>query len=167
MFNLPTLNQKQTKHWIFLYWHFSTLILLIISLRFYQVQALPDSFIGFIFCFLHAIGHIGTLVFITSVPLLILNLCRMNRYWIVFAFVLTSCLSANILLADTYVFQQYRFHINAMILELFIAGGDEVISFPIAMWMNVLVLLVVIFCFKLFVAKKLPVMSQLLSSSLV
>ena len=50
---------------------------------------------------------------------------------------LIACTAATVLigllLVDTNVFAQYRFHINAVVMEMFLAG--QVIEFPLSMWL--------------------------------
>ncbi|MGL4712127.1 MAG: DUF3413 domain-containing protein [Shewanella sp.] len=44
----------------------------------------------------------------------------------------TAALGLSILVIDTFVFAQYRFHINAVVLDLILAG--QIVSFPWSTW---------------------------------
>ena len=60
-----------------------------------------------------------------------------------------ATLGITLLIADTFVYQQYRFHINAMVIELFVEGGSQVISFPKAMWLKIMAIVLAIFVLQL------------------
>jgi membrane-anchored protein YejM (alkaline phosphatase superfamily) len=126
---------------------------LIITWRFYQVQPMPSTFIGQIFGCCHAIGHIGLISFILATPLFLLNFCKQKTKVILLIAILISSLGLIALVADTFVYQLYRFHINAMVLELFIVGGSEVITFPISMWIKIVSLMIIILAVQFFIAK--------------
>ncbi|MEC4727935.1 DUF3413 domain-containing protein [Shewanella sp. D64] len=49
---------------------------------------------------------------------------------------LVASLGIAVLLIDTLVFAQYRFHINAVVLELVLSG--QVVSFPLITWLTVI-----------------------------
>lgn len=45
------------------------------------------------------------------------------------------------LVTDTYVYQQYRFHVNWAMIELALVGGREVFAFPVAMMIRIMFLI--------------------------
>ena len=53
---------------------------------------------------------------------------------------LLSSLILTAMVADTFVFQLYRFHLNWAMVDLFINGGSEVIHFSFDMWIQILLL---------------------------
>ncbi len=148
-----SLNKIQIYRWISLYTLVNLVFSLIIVWRFYQVQPMPSTFIGQVFGFCHAIGHIGLISFILATPIFLLNLCRQKTKLILLIAILISCLGLTALVADTFVYQLYRFHINAMVLELFIVGGSEVIAFPISMWIKIASFVIIILVMQFFIAK--------------
>lgn len=54
---------------------------------------------------------------------------------------LLSSLILTAMVADTFVFQLYRFHLNWAMVDLFINGGSEVIHFSFDMWIQILLLI--------------------------
>lgn len=48
------------------------------------------------------------------------------------------------LVTDTFVYQQYRFHINWAMIDLVLVGGREVFSFPVAMMIRIMFLICVL-----------------------
>jgi membrane-anchored protein YejM (alkaline phosphatase superfamily) len=122
-------------------------------LRFYQ--STPSSVIGYVFGLLQAVGQLGLLSFLLVIPLYVLAKLAINKKIIVIAALILSCIGLTALVADTFIYQQYRFHINAMVMELFIAGGSEIISFPLAMWLMIIGLVIVLVVAQMLVVKGL------------
>lgn len=95
---------------------------------------LPNAFsdgLGAVFIVSSTFSHMALLCALFTVVLLPLLLLpeRLNR-------VLISAMAAlalTTLLVDTIVFAQYRFHINAVVLELLLAG--QIVSFPLITWL--------------------------------
>ena len=127
------------------------MVALLISLRFYQ--NLPNSFIGYVFGLVQAVGQLGLLSFLLVLPLFVLAKLSHNKKIIVIGALILSCTGLTALLADTFIYQQYRFHINAMVMELFIAGGSEIISFPLSMWLMIIGLVIVVILAQVVVVK--------------
>jgi len=87
----------------------------------------------------------GLLNLIVAAPLFLMNKYTDSTKALIFIAILLSCCSLILLIVDTFIYQQYRFHINAMVIELFFAGGSEVISFPISMWLKIILTVMLIF----------------------
>lgn len=136
MFNSLS-STNHTGRWLSLFTFYNVFIALLISLRFYNQQAIPQSEIGWVFAVLHSVGQFSFLCFLLALPFFVLYRFVPQKL-LKYSYVLISCSALTLLLIDTFIYQQYRFHINAMVLELFIAGGDEVISFSLTMWLIVL-----------------------------
>ncbi|WDE05347.1 DUF3413 domain-containing protein [Thalassomonas viridans] len=102
---------------------------LLISLRYLTPHPLPDSFDCGIFLVCYFIAHLGLLT------LALLGVTRFISGFIIHPAINRICatlvvgLALALLLTDTFVYQQYRFHLNAMVLELLIGGGNEILSF--------------------------------------
>lgn len=159
MFTLKNKKNLNITRWLSLFTFYNILIALFISLRFYNNQAIPDSFIGFAFAITHSIGQITLLSFLVVFPLFLI--CKLIPQNVLkYVVVLISCLGLSLFFIDTFIYQQYRFHINAMVVELFIAGGDEVISFSMTMWLSVLLAMVCAFFIQLWVANRLYTHTQ-------
>ena len=113
----------------------NTILASLIAIRFFTffpAELATGSSILFIIA--ATIGHMGLLAVVAglaSSPALVLS--QTSRRLII---ALIGALSLSLLLIDTIVFAQYRFHINAVILELIMAG--DVVSFPLKVWLMVI-----------------------------
>lgn len=84
------------------------------------------------------IGHVLLLV------LLVLPVVRLNtKLGRTVAFGLTWILLIA-LVTDTFVYQQYRFHINWAMIDLALVGGNEVFTFSVAMMIRIVLLIIVL-----------------------
>jgi membrane-anchored protein YejM (alkaline phosphatase superfamily) len=151
LFSINTTNKTNIIRWLTIYTLCNIFVALLISLRFYQ--GLPTSVIGYIFGLVQAIGQLGLLSFILVMPLYVLAKISNNQKIIIIGALILSCTGLTALLADTFIYQQYRFHINAMVMELFIAGGSEIISFPVSMWLMIIGLIIVVIFAQIIVVK--------------
>ena len=66
--------------------------------------------------------------------------------------VIASC-GLGLLIIDTMVFAQYRFHLNIAVLDMIFSG--QIVSFPIAMWFSVIVAGLLMFIFQFILVKHL------------
>ncbi|MFD2167938.1 DUF3413 domain-containing protein [Thalassotalea euphylliae] len=114
------------------------LFALLIANRYYQAHDGSDTILGKSFAFIYSLGHLGLLVAVVATVVWWLAKTTHDtskKWWISFTL---FGLSSALLLTDTFVYQQYRFHLNGMVVEFFFAGGDEVISFPLMMWLKII-----------------------------
>lgn len=148
LFTTRTTNKTNIVRWLTIYTLCNVFVALLISLRFYQNS--PSSVIGYVFGLLQAVGQLS---FLLAIPLYVLTKLAINKKIIVIAALILSCIGLTALVADTFIYQQYRFHINAMVMELFIAGGSEIISFPITMWLMIIGLVIVVVVAQMLVVK--------------
>jgi membrane-anchored protein YejM (alkaline phosphatase superfamily) len=144
-------NKINIVRWLTIYTLCNVFVALLISLRFYQSP--PSSGIGYIFGLVQAVGQLGLLSFLLVMPLFVLAKLSKNKKIIALGAIILSCTGLTALLADTFVYQQYRFHINAMVMELFIEGGNEVISFPLSMWLIIFGLVALVIFAQILVVK--------------
>lgn len=104
----------------------------LISLRyFYFLPELPDTLIGWVFLVTATYSHMALLGVIAAMVLL--PFLWLKKPWRNFIISAVATLVIGILMVDTIVFSQYRFHINSVVLELLMAG--QVVDFPISMWL--------------------------------
>ena len=91
-----------------------------------------------------SIGHFFILNSVIALLLLIplSYLVKGKAFWLG-ALVINSAW-VTLVLADTFVFQLYRFHLNWAVMDLFINGGSEVIHFSLGMWIQILVMLMAV-----------------------
>ena len=110
------------------------LLAMLLGLRYCGDIGFPSEPLGQLYFFSSLAGHFASLVFVCNLilgwPLLLLApRARWPRYWIAGY----SAILLVLLLADTFVYQQYRFHINGMVIDLLLHGEGQVISFSRSM----------------------------------
>ena len=82
-------------------------------------------------------GHVFTLTLLAALILLLPIAVFYPRRWAVFsAGVITATLAGILLEIDYGIYGQYRFHINAVVIDFLVHGGDEVIHLSWATWIN-------------------------------
>lgn len=125
-------------------WYFLTNagVLLLLSLRYFSAAHLPDGLFSRAFSVLAATGHFASFALIgvcVALPLILL----VPRKGVVFAF--AQVFMALVLLTviiDTFVFAQYRYHLNGMVLDLLLGGAAlEIFTFSGVVWLLFVLLL--------------------------
>jgi membrane-anchored protein YejM (alkaline phosphatase superfamily) len=107
------------------------------TLYFYRTNTYPESLWAWVFLFFYWCGHLFSLVVVLGL-----------LWWLVLLLVVPAKWQKNLtavfcgflillLIVDTVVYAQYRFHINLLVLDLFLNGRGQVISFS---WQNWLVI---------------------------
>jgi len=130
----------------------NAIILMLISTRYFSfLPAFPESSLAIVFIIISVISHmmlLAGLVTLVTIPTIFLP--RLIR-------ILTQALIATIgvatLLNDTMVFAQYRFHINAIVVDLVMS--DDVVVFPLTMWISAFAVLTALFIFQFLLISKL------------
>lgn len=130
----------------------NAIIAMLISLRYFVfLPEFPTDILGFSFLLCSVFSHMallsGIIGFITIPFLLAPKIPR--RFFIsgIAAFALIA------LFLDTVVYSQYRFHINAVMLELVMSG--QVVDFPLTTWIMTFVAIVLIWMVQYFIVSKL------------
>lgn len=100
----------------------NALLLAALSLRYLAVITLPSSGVTFAYV---ALAWIGQGVFLTLPLLALWQLARLPRTATVTAIAAVVIATATVAIAgiDTFVYQQYRFHIDGVVLAMLRAGG--------------------------------------------
>lgn len=121
-----------------------SLVLTGIALRYLTVGDWPAGVPGNLFGLAMYVGHFISVTALLFLPLLLVTLAWPRRRLILGAGTGLAFLTALVLLIDTFVFQQYRFHINSVILSLvFSSAAEDVFVFSTKMFvLTVLGLLV-------------------------
>lgn len=127
-----TSNFKQKLHshgWVIL---INALIAMLISLRyFYYLPTFPTEILGLSFIVTGIWSQMTLLTAVTgliTVPLLLLP--RFIRHLSV---AVVASIAIGVLVIDTFVFAQYRFHMNAVVIALVFSG--DVVDFPMVTWL--------------------------------
>ena len=113
----------------------NALIAILIAMRYFQfLPVIPTDGIGFTYLVTAVLGHISMLAgVIALVGLLVM--------WLPFGVArclvaLLATLSLAALTIDTFVFAQYRFHINAVVLNMVLSG--QIVEFALPTWLKVI-----------------------------
>ncbi|MCK5819418.1 MAG: DUF3413 domain-containing protein, partial [Psychromonas sp.] len=94
----------------------------------------PSALLEIIFIVTSLISQLALLALIIgflSSPFLLIKTIKQRHLFIA----LISSLGISLLIIDTFVFAQYRFHINSIVVNLILAG--DVVTFPIITWVIV------------------------------
>ncbi len=70
-----------------------------------------------------------------------------HRDWLTKAFAIVIFgIGMALVITDTKVFELYRFHLNAMVLNLFVGGGlQDILSFSLSLWLTIAVIVLGLF----------------------
>ena len=136
---------KQLANWLNQFLLANFVIALLISLRYLTPHPLPEKLDAGIFLACYFIAHLGlfALILLVTIRLITRTITRPLVKRII-GIALVS-LAIALLLADTFVYQQYRFHLNTMVLELIIAGGNEILTFSWQLWRQIILIVIVFF----------------------
>ncbi len=151
----PPAGRRGLLRWAGWFFLANSVMALLISLRYLQVVQFPEGEYTALFSVLAFVGHFASLGFIGAVllflPILILP-------WRRLVFLLGILLGSVYLLGiviDTFVFAQYRFHINGMVLNLLFGGAaDEIFTFSGSLWIWMAVLVVAVVAAEWWLARR-------------
>ncbi|WP_417360118.1 DUF3413 domain-containing protein [Gallaecimonas pentaromativorans] len=134
-------------HW---FTFFNILLAMLIGSRYLIENGLPDTFLGLLYTLVTWAGHFAFLAFIVFVITLfpfsiLVPLPRLVRFF----GALVATLGQLTLVADTFVFSQYRLHLNGFLWDLIASGEGQVLTRHYFTWMALGILLVVIFALEL------------------
>jgi len=93
----------------------------------------PDGAMQWGYLSLVFLGHLALLVWLGALPLFLLaTVIRGKWLWLVTT--LWASTLQLLLLLDTFVYAQYRFHLSGFILDLLLNAGGDVFSFSWVVW---------------------------------
>lgn len=118
--------------WFFLA---NSFIALLISLRYLDVVQFPDGEYTTTFSILAFIGHFSSAAFIGA-TLLALPILLLPRRPFVFGLgIIVALVFILGITLDTFIFSQYRFHFNGMVMNLLLGGAaEEIFTFSAFLW---------------------------------
>lgn len=109
-----------------------------VGLRYFEWMPLPETFAGWAYLLLTLPGHYWLLTGLAGVALLPVLLVPLSGLRNLFAALLASA-GLTLLFIDSMVFDQYRFHISAFVIDLLLNDPNgEIISFHWTVWLTVL-----------------------------
>lgn len=122
--------------WTMWFLALNSCVLMLVSLNFLKAMTLPDSTFAKVFLALAYPGHFISLSFYLF-PVIALIILMYPRRGVVFA--VSMCLETSLILlviVDSLVFAQYRFHLNGMIWNLLTSGAvKDILPITTKLWL--------------------------------
>lgn len=136
---LSVTSYKELRHRLLRWWGgllLTTLVLLLlVSLRYFEVLDLDGRLASLLFRASMLVGHFSTLAAVALLPALVLLVLWPRPRLVIPLGVLLGAATVALVLIDTQIFQLYRFHINAGVLNLLFGGAAaETFVFSAAMY---------------------------------
>lgn len=125
-----------------------------------SVSTLPNQLIACLFLFCAFIGQLGLFACIAAIIPILIAIFFPKKIFILTVSVIIGFLVAYLLCIDTFVFNQYHFHLNGVIWELFTGGqANEIFDISWLEWLTIGLLSSLLFVLEiglaLFIWKKL------------
>lgn len=113
------------------------LLVWLIALRYVAFLEVPHDGLGIAYLIVTWVGHFGLLALLFGMPLWLLSLVMPRKLlWLPASLLATAGL--GLLLIDTVVYAQYRFHLNHFMVSLFLNDKNgEIFSFTTSTWLVV------------------------------
>lgn len=137
--------RKSIGYWLNRYLLVNFVLALIIALRYLTPHPYPDTFISGFFLFTYGVAHLGLLALILTCALYLFKTITGNFLATRIVAIIFTALALSLLLADTFVYQQYRFHFNGIVFELMVEGGTDIFSFSWQLWTMIVVIILLFF----------------------
>lgn len=147
---------KKSLNWFFGFWAFNGLLAFLISLLYLLTPSTrPDHLGAALFVVPYFSGHLALLYLLLIAPLGLVTV--LLKRTTILKWILSFLLSFlhTLLLIDTFVYQQYRFHINLFVLDLFFNAQGQVISFSWYLWFMVFGFLACLLALQIWVSLRL------------
>lgn len=162
---MQTNNEQRNKalSWTFWFGALCTILWSAIAIRYAITEGTPQSMLGWAYALLFYLGHFFTFALVLIIfPMGFLAILFPHRPILVgLSGVIVGFAVSLLLLIDTFVFDQYRFHINRAMLELLLGpAGGEIFVFSYQMYFFALLASIVLLALcmgLLLLAKKLNI----------
>lgn len=113
----------------------NALIAIAISTRYFQyLPVIPTDSVGFTYLITAVLGHVSMLAGVIALIGLVVMWLPFGLARCLIALLATLALAT--LTIDTFVFAQYRFHINAVVLNMVLSG--QIVEFALPTWLKVI-----------------------------
>lgn len=107
---------------------------LLASLYVYQSGVYPSTTYAWAFLLTYWFGHLFFLGLVSALITFPIAIMTGGGKWSRRAIAIVAACALVLLLVDTFVYAQYRFHINFVVLDLFLNGHGQIISFSAGTW---------------------------------
>lgn len=136
---MSALHYSALQHSLLRWWGWQLLttvaLALVAAVRYYGVVELDDAPSAMAFRAVMLTAHFTALSAVALSPSLLATMCRAPSWIVVPLGVLSSVATLIVLLIDTQIYQLYRFHINAGVMDLLLGGAArETFAFPASMY---------------------------------
>lgn len=124
---------------------FIGLVLSVLSFRYIEVA--DNSLIGplsLIYIFAYSFFYYAVLIFAILSPLLIFSFLGFRRLFS-YLTVMIASIVVILFLADSFVYQQFRMHLNLAMLQMTLFGYGQVVQFDTKMWIEIILISLVCF----------------------
>lgn len=123
----------------------------ILSLLYFTLSGVwPTSLAAGAFTFFYYFGHFAFLGLIYFTTSLIFYFFSLKNIFIRLALATYSSFLLTLLVIDAFVYSQYRFHLNSVVLDLFFKGRGQIISFSFVTWLLAFIFLALLLLLNLY-----------------
>lgn len=144
------------RRWALLFVAFNALILVLLSQQYTSVMKLPSSGLSWTYYISLTLGHFSFLIYLSYLFILLPAIFLWpNKIFIVSFGISLMSIITTLMLIDTIVYSQYRFHLSPFIVRMILDTGDQVIGFSTSVWTTTITIIVCIFLLQSFAAKKI------------
>jgi len=144
------LTQRLRVHGFFIV--INALVSMLVAARYFAfLPAFPSEFMAMLFIFVATFGQMVLLAAVLG--LISLPVIFLPKRWRQVCQITFASLAMAVLYFDTLVFAQYRFHMNAVVVDLAMSG--QVVTFPLLMWVKGLSIIALVFLIQFFLLSKL------------
>jgi len=128
----------------------NALVSMLVAARYFEfLPVFPSDFLAILFIFVATFGQMVLLAGVLG--LLSLPVICLPKLWRQVCQITFASLAMATLYFDTLVFAQYRFHMNAVVVDLALSG--QVVTFPLLMWVKGLSVIALVFLVQFFLLR--------------
>ena len=130
------------------------LLVILLSQRYTGTMDSPTGIFNWFYYINLTIGHFSFLLLLVFTFIFLPVSILIPSKKIIFSFnIITMSLIIALITIDTFVFDQYRFHISPFFIQMMIDAGDQVIGFSSLMWMILIFGIALIILTEAYIAK--------------
>lgn len=145
--------RKSLRQWESVYLLINTLFIIFIAQRYTFTVDLPASFSSWFYYINISLGHFSFLaLLLLGLVFIPLSLLIPHQKILLSVNVVLMTFLITLLGVDTFVFDQYRFHISPFFLKMIIDAGDQVIGFSSLMWLTFISFVSLVLLFQSYLA---------------